>query len=143
MSYTKTAWSTGDTITADKLNNIEGGIEANETAVSAIDTSPMIVTYTYDSEADKYTTQTTFGEVLEAFEDGVTVIFVTETEGDGTASHISGLVNSVSWNYSDNEQYPYVGGVDVGDSGGWSVAQPSDSIPQTFETFCACTLYKS
>ena len=27
MSYTKTTWQTGDTVTAEKLNNIEGGIE--------------------------------------------------------------------------------------------------------------------
>lgn len=28
MSYEKTVWSAGDTITAEKLNNIEAGIEA-------------------------------------------------------------------------------------------------------------------
>lgn len=28
MSYTKTVWSAGDTITAEKLNNIEDGLEA-------------------------------------------------------------------------------------------------------------------
>lgn len=27
MAYTKTVWETGDTITAEKLNNMEGGIE--------------------------------------------------------------------------------------------------------------------
>ena len=27
MSYTKTEWACGDTITADKMNNIENGIE--------------------------------------------------------------------------------------------------------------------
>ena len=25
MSYTKTTWTTGDTITAEKLNHLEGG----------------------------------------------------------------------------------------------------------------------
>lgn len=30
MSYVKTQWVNGDTITADKLNHIEAGIEANE-----------------------------------------------------------------------------------------------------------------
>ena len=33
MSYIKTTWNKGDTITADKLNNIENGIETNETAI--------------------------------------------------------------------------------------------------------------
>lgn len=29
MAYVKTTWETGDVITAEKLNNMEGGIEAN------------------------------------------------------------------------------------------------------------------
>lgn len=33
MSYTGTTWKKGDAITAEKLNNIEGGIKANETAI--------------------------------------------------------------------------------------------------------------
>jgi len=33
MSYEKTNWQKGDVITAEKLNNIENGIEANETAI--------------------------------------------------------------------------------------------------------------
>lgn len=32
--YNKTNWKTGDTITADKMNNIEGGIKTNETALT-------------------------------------------------------------------------------------------------------------
>ena len=39
MSYTETTWKKGDAITAEKLNNIEGGIKANETAIGQIDTS--------------------------------------------------------------------------------------------------------
>ena len=34
MAYVKTQWVNGDTITADKLNHIEGGIEANDAANS-------------------------------------------------------------------------------------------------------------
>jgi hypothetical protein len=34
MSYTKTTWSNGDVISAAKLNNAEGGIEANDLAIS-------------------------------------------------------------------------------------------------------------
>lgn len=33
MSYVKTTWASGDVITADKLNNIEGGIEENSLAI--------------------------------------------------------------------------------------------------------------
>ena len=36
MSYVKTQWVNGDTITADKLNHIEAGIEANETENSLL-----------------------------------------------------------------------------------------------------------
>ena len=34
MSYTKTTWATGDVITAEKLNNAEDGIAANDTALA-------------------------------------------------------------------------------------------------------------
>lgn len=35
MAYTKTTWACGDTITNTKLNNMENGISANDTAVTA------------------------------------------------------------------------------------------------------------
>ena len=37
MAYTPTVWETGDIITAEKLNHMEGGIDANDTAVLALD----------------------------------------------------------------------------------------------------------
>ena len=33
MSYTPHTWVTGETITADKLNNMEGGIANNDAAI--------------------------------------------------------------------------------------------------------------
>ena len=36
MAYTKTTWNDGDTITKDKLNNIEKGVGANDTAITAL-----------------------------------------------------------------------------------------------------------
>ena len=36
MSYTPHTWVTGETITADKLNNMEGGIANNDTAISGM-----------------------------------------------------------------------------------------------------------
>ena len=33
MSYNKNYWVTGDVVTADKLNNAEEGIEANDIAI--------------------------------------------------------------------------------------------------------------
>ena len=45
MSYTKTTWSTGDTITSEKLNKIETGIE---TAQQTADAAQL--TFDYDDE---------------------------------------------------------------------------------------------
>ena len=39
MSYTKKTWKTGDTITADDLNNIEEGTSANAAAIEKIEQS--------------------------------------------------------------------------------------------------------
>ena len=144
MSYTKTTWETGDVITAEKLNNIENGIEANETAISQVGTSLMTVTYTYDSETKVSTTQATFGEVLEAFENGVTVIFTTSREDSGYVNHLSGIVVSVYWDHNENNPgRPYSGTVGSSSGGTWAADQPADSPAQTFEELCACTLSKS
>lgn len=37
MSYTKKTWSTGDTITAEALNNLESGASANASAIAEIE----------------------------------------------------------------------------------------------------------
>ena len=39
MAYTPTEWETGDIITAEKLNNMEGGIDENDTAVIELDSN--------------------------------------------------------------------------------------------------------
>lgn len=40
MAYVKTVWETGDVITADKLNNMEGGIEAANLAFTGLAWEP-------------------------------------------------------------------------------------------------------
>lgn len=35
MAYPQHAWTTGEVVTAEKLNNMEGGIAANDTAIPA------------------------------------------------------------------------------------------------------------
>lgn len=145
MSYTETTWKKGDAITAEKLNNIEGGIKANENAISQGGTSLMTVTYTYDSETRVSTTQATFGEVLEAFENGVTVMFITSSENSGYVNHQSSIVIGVRWDHNENNYArPYSGTVGVsGSDGTWVADQPTDSPAQTFEELCACTLSMS
>ena len=41
MSYSKTTWATGDIVTADKMNNIESGIQSVESKVDNIPSSSM------------------------------------------------------------------------------------------------------
>ena len=145
MSYAKTNWQVGDAITATKLNKIEDQVAANEEAISQGGTSLMTVTYTYDSGTRLYTTQATFGEVLEAFENGVTVMFTTSREDSGYVNHLSGIVVSVYWDHNENNPgRPYGGTVGVSSSDGtWVVDQPADNPAQTFEELCACTLSMS
>lgn len=42
MAYVKTVWETGDVITAEKLNNIEDGVEANAEAVADAFVAPAV-----------------------------------------------------------------------------------------------------
>lgn len=67
MAYTPTVWETGDVITAEKLNNMECGIEA---------ATPLILTETEDSEAGTYTLSETAGTIKTAFDSGRVVLLV-------------------------------------------------------------------
>ena len=59
MSYTPTNWQTGDTITAEKLNNMESGIEnANE---------PFVITLTPTAEDFSGTMDKTPQEIYNAY----------------------------------------------------------------------------
>lgn len=67
MSYTPTQWATGDTITAEKLNNMESGIEnANE---------PFIVTLTPTAADFSGTMDRTPQEITEAYNAGRSIVF--------------------------------------------------------------------
>lgn len=67
MSYTPTNWQTGDTITAEKLNNMEGGIEnANE---------PFVITFTPTAQDLSGTMDKTVAEINAAYEAGQKICF--------------------------------------------------------------------
>lgn len=67
MSYTPTEWQTGDTITAEKLNKMENGIEnAN---------SPFIVTLTPTDLDYSGTMDKTVAEINAAYEAGKDILF--------------------------------------------------------------------
>ena len=64
MSYTPTTWATGDVITAEKLNNMESGIE---------NAGVMIATITEDSGS--YTCDKTYEEIKEVIDNrGLVVV---------------------------------------------------------------------
>ena len=74
MSYTPTTWQTGDTITAEKLNNMESGIEnANE---------PFIVTLTPTEQDFSGMMDKTVAEITEAYEAGQKIKFKVLTGQD-------------------------------------------------------------
>ena len=50
MSYTKTAWKTGDVITAEKLNKIEDQVAANEEAISSAGGDDSVFIVNIDAE---------------------------------------------------------------------------------------------
>lgn len=67
MSYTPTEWQTGDTITAEKLNNMEQGIENSN--------SPFIVTLTPTAQDFSGVMDKTCGEIDAAYRAGKTIVF--------------------------------------------------------------------
>lgn len=67
MAYTPTVWATGDTITAEKLNKAENGIE------SAYEV--MYVDIAFDPDSHGYVTESVLADVLEAIGDGKYVVF--------------------------------------------------------------------
>ena len=85
MSYEKTNWVAGDTITAEKLNNIENGIASAGGGSS--DSGTMIVHQT-EAEIDK-----TFNELYTAFMNGTRVIIIREeADGGGTTTYLEYLI---------------------------------------------------
>lgn len=66
MSYTEHTWTTGETITADKMNNIEEGIvEASQSGSSA-----LICTSSYSEVVGNYILDKTVQEIYDALLDG-------------------------------------------------------------------------
>lgn len=63
MAYAKKTWSTGETLTAAGMNNIENGVAANDTAISALNT-------TVESKLDKPEADGTNGQILSLGADG-------------------------------------------------------------------------
>lgn len=70
MAYEKHTWECGEEITAEKLNNIENGIE------NAGSGGALIVTITDDDQTGDSTMNKTFGEIMDALSAGNNVVVV-------------------------------------------------------------------
>jgi len=76
MSYTPTQWATGDTVTAERLNKMESGIElAND---------QFVVTFTPTAQDFSGTIDKTWGEVDEAYKAGKTIAFKLYVDQNGS-----------------------------------------------------------
>ena len=102
MSYTKTTWVTGDIITADKLNNMENGINGSY---------PLLVTYTSDGDTTT-TLSCTYNQVKAALQAGSRVIAPVTIENDGEVYYLFPFVKSImesenlyAISFSDNVGY--------------------------------------
>lgn len=70
MSYTKTNWNSGDIITAEKLNNIENGIEdASTGGRSGGESTPAYLPLEFDYQTSKVATQ--FDDIVDACKKGI------------------------------------------------------------------------
>ena len=107
MSYSKTTWANGDVITAAKLNNIEDGIAANDTAISGLTpyeaTAAVVIgdstaTVTINKKAEEFYdaiscgkmvkfTITSFNGTSVTGVEFIAAVSGTKDAGDGTAKY--------------------------------------------------------
>ena len=138
MGYNETTWKTGDVITAEKLNNLEKGVEAATT---------LVVGYYYDSDAETYygNDGVKFGDIRKAFLSGTPVFLTSDDgsdEGAGIAQTTFRLVNELHWQVYD-DSYQYGGASASGDfsAGNMSWYASTTSNPKTLEELDECTIY--
>ena len=68
MSYEKTIWEIGDTITAEKLNNIEGGID------EVFENEIFVIRVSYNIINETATVDKTFSEIVSAVNNNKTIV---------------------------------------------------------------------
>ena len=97
MAYTPTQWETGDTITAEKLNKIESGIEG-----ATNDGGVLLINVVHDEDTGITTLDKTWKEIHDAFIQGLSCITYLE---DGGGTWYNSIINVVydGSNYSVTE----------------------------------------
>jgi hypothetical protein len=84
MAYIPTEWETGDIITAEKLNNIEDGIVANEEAIADA-LQEIVFSANYPESAPTSfvpTCNMTFSQAYTAMQNGAKAVLKLATGGD-------------------------------------------------------------
>ena len=92
MSYNKTTWQTGDVITAEKLNNIEEGIENNRSLILNI----------IPGEKEDTIIDCPIKNILDAFNAGTPIYIIEEIKQDSKHHRIDRLqIQSVFYDKID------------------------------------------
>lgn len=97
MAYEKHTWTTGEVITAGKLNNMEDGI-ASAGGV-------MVVSSTYDNQTEKMVMGKTWQEIHDALREGVLCIVQGDVDETSVNEAFVGLACSVNANIDGYNVY--------------------------------------
>lgn len=131
MTYNETTWKTGDKITADKLNNIERGVNC---------ATGLVVSFYYDTTSETFYADKTFGEVRKTFESGTPVFFIqdrAEAEGYDVKLEIS-AVRAVSYSIANGQATTAEGLVTAAMD--WFAHYDPEQVPETLEELDECEL---
>ena len=81
MSYEKHTWETGETITADKLNNLENGVASSGSGSGIFE---IVAT----GDEDSKTLDKTWKEIVDAFDSGRICYILDNTESGITMTYL-------------------------------------------------------
>ena len=85
MAYTPTEWQTGDIVTAEKLNKIEGGIEECSSNIPSVS---GLVEGSMDTETDIATINKSFNDLVAITQAGVVPFLIVSTEQEITCGNL-------------------------------------------------------
>ena len=124
LVYNKTTWATGDVITAEKLNNMESGIDAATTGVNeakaAAEAASVVICTDTEGTLDK-----TFNELKELMQAGKTVIIVDDI-GDYITRYVLSMLDSDnSSDFTYEALFTCVAGNNQGDTQAYFANDPA------------------
>ena len=116
MGYNKTTWQTGDTVTAEKLNNMENGIAANDKF--------FMTSIVYYEDGDYSEIQNTWQELYNAMEAGKIIYCLDHNTENNDDTYLLYMITYVGFT---NEEYYTVTlhNVSAGDSQSFEASSAS------------------